>query len=98
MLKAVEEKRVSAEIGSSLEASLAIGITKENSYLKELLYSLPEVFIVSAVSLEDAQEPFIRVLKAKGTKCSRCWNYSQDTGENTQYPQICSKCVRALTG
>ncbi|HAH21084.1 MAG: isoleucine--tRNA ligase [Omnitrophica WOR_2 bacterium GWF2_43_52] len=98
VLKAVEEKRVSAEIGSSLEASLAIGITKENSYLKELLYSLPEVFIVSAVSLEDAQEPFIRVLKAKGTKCSRCWNYSQDTGENTQYPQICSKCVRALTG
>ncbi len=39
----------------------------------------------------------VRVERAKGTKCERCWNYSTHVGENAEYPTICERCVAALT-
>ena len=96
VLKAIEEKRSSGEVGSSLEAAITIGLTQENSFLKDMRTCLLELFIVSEVSLEDAPEPSIRVSKAKGNKCPRCWNYSLKIGTSEKYPDICPKCVSAL--
>ncbi len=96
MLKAIEEKRVSGEIGSSLEAELTLGVNQENSFLKGVRDSLPEIFIVSAVFLEENPEAYIRVSKAQGAKCPRCWNYAQEIGKNVTYPDICPKCISAL--
>ena len=93
VLKVLEEKRAGGEIGSSLEAELAIGITRENSFLKDFEKNLSEVFIVSNVYLEEAQEPYLRVSKAKGKKCPRCWNYFQD---KSAIADLCPKCVLAL--
>jgi isoleucyl-tRNA synthetase len=36
------------------------------------------------------------VLRADGTKCDRCWNYSTHVGENTRYPTVCERCTEAL--
>ena len=38
----------------------------------------------------------IKIEKADGTKCERCWNYSTRVGENKRYPTICERCVEAL--
>jgi isoleucyl-tRNA synthetase len=39
----------------------------------------------------------IRVARALGKKCERCWNYSTHVGENTEFhPAICERCVAAL--
>jgi len=39
----------------------------------------------------------VRVERAPGAKCERCWNYSTHVGENTDYPTVCERCVKALT-
>ena len=66
-------------------------------YREELRY----VFIVSQVSLtlleEDAGEDVrVRVERAAGEKCERCWNYSVRVGEFARYPTVCERCVEAL--
>ena len=38
----------------------------------------------------------IRVERAHGTKCERCWNYSTHVGESADYPTLCERCVAAL--
>ena len=99
VLKLLEEKRAGGEIGSSLEAKVTIGMNSDSAFLRDFKEVLPEVFIVSEVSLEEisAQEPRIDVSKAPGSKCPRCWNYSERIGESDMYPDICPKCVRALS-
>jgi isoleucyl-tRNA synthetase len=68
---------------------------------------LPGLFIVSQVELTgaapaDAQksellpELSVSVQRAGGTKCERCWNYSTHVGENSDYPTVCERCVKAL--
>jgi isoleucyl-tRNA synthetase len=39
----------------------------------------------------------IKILRADGAKCERCWNYSTHVGENADYPAVCERCVKALT-
>ena len=60
----MKKKRASGEIGSSLEAGLIIGLGESRGFLK-CFDNLNEVFIVSAVSLEDSKEAYIKVEKAK---------------------------------
>jgi len=46
-----------------------------------------------ATGLEGLQ---IRIERAKGSKCERCWNYSTHVGESADYPTLCERCVAAL--
>ena len=72
---AIEEKRASKEIGSSLEAELKITIDSKNFDLLEGL-DLAEYFITSKaekVKMEDLKEIKIVVKKTTGDKCPRCW-------------------------
>ena len=60
------------------------------------------LFIVSAVTLEKAAsangtgEVEVRVEKAAGKKCDRCWNYSTHVGEDPSYPTVCERCSAVL--
>ncbi len=72
---AIEEKRASKEIGSSLETELTITADSENFKLLENL-DLAEYFITSKASKiksEKKEELTIKVEKTKGNKCPRCW-------------------------
>jgi isoleucyl-tRNA synthetase len=55
-------------------------------------------FIVSRVSLVkvDSGETNVKVRRADGQKCERCWNYSVRVGESARYPTVCERCVEAL--
>ena len=71
---AIEEKRISKEIGSSLEAQIQLSLSKGNfELLKDI--DLAEYFIVSKAekNLVNNGEIKIKVEKAKGKKCDRCW-------------------------
>ena len=84
---AIEEKRASKEIGSSLEAELNITTDNKNFELLEGL-DLAEYFITSKAEKfksKDKEELTIKVTKTKGTKCPRCWKILE------------SKCVRCET-
>ena len=38
----------------------------------------------------------VKVRRADGQKCERCWNYSPRVGESSRYPAACERCVEAL--
>ena len=71
---AIEEKRSSKEIGSSLEADILIHANEKIFNLLEGL-NLEEYFITSkAKKIKNTNNIFrIDVKKASGTKCPRCW-------------------------
>ena len=71
---AIEAKRASKEIGSSLEANIKLTVDKKNYELLENL-DLAEYLITSKAEkvLSKNKEIKIEVNKADGTKCPRCW-------------------------
>jgi isoleucyl-tRNA synthetase len=105
VLKKLEEKRQAEEIGSGLEARviLSTGDAKYNELLKEKKDDLRYILIVSQVELgegvKDVEGPLpvaIRVEKARGEKCQRCWNYSEAVGKDDPHPTLCERCVKAV--
>ena len=38
----------------------------------------------------------LRISKAAGEKCARCWHYEPDIGSNAEHPEICGRCVAAI--
>ncbi len=108
VLKKLEEKRSSGEIGSGLEAKVIIA-SAEDKYKKLLTDNkdgLRYLFIVSQVEVADAPRNggdvgqalpvAIYVEKAAGRKCQRCWNYSEQVGKDTNHPTLCERCVQAV--
>jgi isoleucyl-tRNA synthetase len=96
VLRALEEARVAKQIGSSLEAKVTLTAFRETlellrKYEKDLRY----VFIVSQVEIVEGSES-IKIFRAEGDKCERCWNYSTRVGESERYPTVCERCVAAL--
>jgi isoleucyl-tRNA synthetase len=108
VLKALEPIRAAKIISSGLEARVTLSASGELSdLLRKYAPFLPALFIVSQVEIADsalerasaagAIEGFeIRVERAKGTKCERCWNYSTHVGESREHPTLCERCVAAL--
>ena len=85
---AIEEKRASKEIGSSLEAELKITTDSKNFKLLEGL-DLAEYFITSKAEKfksENKEELKIKVSKTNGTKCPRCWKILDNK---------CARCEKA---
>ena len=98
VLKALEEARNAKQIGSSLEAKVILTADKGTTmfllnYYEDLCY----IFIVSQVEVHEGDVMSIRIEKADGQKCERCWNYSTRVGEFAQYPTVCERCNEALS-
>jgi isoleucyl-tRNA synthetase len=99
VLGALEEARIAKTIGSSLEAAVEIAAAgKDYELLGSYQDALRYLFIVSQVSLtkSEAGELMVKVRRADGQKCDRCWNYSTHVGESVRYPMVCERCIAAL--
>ncbi len=101
VLLALEEARIAKRIGSSLEARVEIEAMRPTyDLLERYRDDLRYLFIVSDVELKrangDQEKLVIKVHRAAGEKCERCWNYSTRVGESARYPTICERCVVAL--
>ncbi|MEW6096912.1 MAG: isoleucine--tRNA ligase [bacterium] len=95
--KALEEKRTNGLIGSSLEAQVILIYTqKEEKVLREYESDLKFIFIVSDVELINGETLKVEIKKAKGSKCSRCWNYSEVVGTNVEHPTLCERCIQVI--
>jgi isoleucyl-tRNA synthetase len=40
----------------------------------------------------------VRVARAAGLKCERCWHYETDIGQHPTHPSLCGRCVAVLEG
>ena len=38
----------------------------------------------------------VRISRASGEKCERCWHYTDDIGAHEAHPTICGRCIEAL--
>jgi isoleucyl-tRNA synthetase len=99
VLKDLEEARKAKLISGSLEAKVILDVNlASEQLLKRYEKWLRPLFIVSQVEIVTGSGPgdAVRVVRADGTKCERCWNYSTRVGENADYPTVCERCVKAL--
>jgi isoleucyl-tRNA synthetase len=102
-----EDFRRKGEAGSSLEAVVIFGIgeEEEGSLVKEIDVELlsedawAEVLIVSDVIKIEGSEPpsaerelAVRIGRAPGAKCDRCWRVLPEVGECAAHPTLCRRC------
>jgi isoleucyl-tRNA synthetase len=103
VLKELEQAREEKLIGNSLEAQVFLNVpSADREVVHKYNDDLASLFIVSSVVLEPgpAAELEVRVAKAPGQKCQRCWNYSLYVGRSRDYPHFCERCeevVRKMT-
>ncbi|HWV37974.1 MAG TPA: isoleucine--tRNA ligase [Vulgatibacter sp.] len=106
--KELEAARRDKRIGKSLEARVVLGARGE---LFELLRAeaglLPSFLIVSQVEIvegeagapaEDVPGLGVAVEPARGEKCVRCWNFTEERGADPRHPELCPRCAVAVSG
>jgi isoleucyl-tRNA synthetase len=100
VLKSLETARQEKQIGAPLEARVRLSANGDlYPLLERYAADLPGLFIVSQVALEPQTtgELAVAIEHASGTKCERCWKYTEDVGSNPKFPTICSSCAEAVT-
>ena len=111
VLKVLEEARTAKEISNRpSEVQVTIGWLSSiachpNPVFDRYQHVLPELLGVAQVHLADAIVTegsvekgafYVQAKPAKGTKCERCWRFTEDVGNNAKYPTVCLRCADAL--
>ena len=105
VLGAIEVERKQGNIGKGLGARVEILASETNAALLSKFSSatLEEIFNISKVkvisgsqgeSLENS--PIALAYPASGTKCNRCWRYTDDTENYGIWQNVCARCRSAL--
>jgi len=109
--KVLEGLRKDKKIGHSLDSNVTLYAGQElNEFLNGYKNDLAFIFIVSSVVIaKEAEAPAdaytsdtvkgLRISEgpAMGTKCGRCWMYSETVGTVKDNPEICDRCAGNLT-
>jgi isoleucyl-tRNA synthetase len=93
------------EAGGSLAAALALLEASPHPEVDNLV----DWLLVSALHLggeppaavlaEASDEGItLRISRAEGEKCERCWHYETDIGQHAAHPTLCGRCVAVLEG
>ncbi|MFH1858451.1 MAG: isoleucine--tRNA ligase [Candidatus Omnitrophota bacterium] len=110
VLKVIEAFRTAGKCGSSLETAVHLVLRRGAGWewLERYRESLVMLLIVSDVTMEavpslpqDAvSSPLegvgIRVERAGGKKCQRCWNWREGVGQFPAHPDLCGRCVEVV--
>jgi isoleucyl-tRNA synthetase len=108
VMKALEQARAAKLISAGLEARVMLSAKQDlTAILQKQSVHLPGFFIVSQVEVGEGnleggvassaiEGLRVRVERAQGSKCERCWNYSMHVGESGDFPTLCERCVAAL--
>ena len=108
VMKLLELKREKGEIGSSLEAAITVfptggaagDLVKENIGLFPTLFKVSQAKIADQADddMEDISELDIRIKvgRAVGNKCQRCWNFSVTVGSDDDNPDLCGRCISVM--
>ncbi|HTQ30197.1 MAG TPA: class I tRNA ligase family protein, partial [Opitutaceae bacterium] len=101
--EALEPARQAGRIGKSLDAGVTLTAAPDNADFRVLEKHrdfLPELFIVSHVTLTSAAAPLtvdVRPASELGyVRCPRCWRWVPAL-EHTAHGDICPRCTQALS-
>lgn len=94
VMKALEESRNAKVIGNSQEAEVDLALPSEEKNLLEkgLKGDAARWLIVSKAVVSEGPGRKVKVVKASGTKCPRCWNYTENPDENG----LCPRCAAVM--
>ncbi len=93
---AMEPHRAAKAIGTSLDATVRIGLPPDNQIeLQGLGENLEDLFVVSGLEFFDAGELEVEVRPHGGTKCPRCWNHKGGYGTQED-PELCLRCAKVM--
>jgi isoleucyl-tRNA synthetase len=99
VLKRLESSRERGEIGSSLQAEIAIAApTPVYEALSSIGDDLRFVMITSSATVRRGDTLDIQVTPSAHAKCERCWHYRSDVGADKAHPTLCGRCVANLYG
>ena len=99
VMKSLETARQEKVIGAPLEAQVHLAADAElYPLLTRYAKDLPGLFIVSQVTVANHNPSgvAIRIDRADGTKCERCWKYTADVGFDSTLPTVCAPCAAAV--
>ena len=102
VLRVLEDLRQQKKITSSQEAYVTIccGDEEVAESLNEFgLEQFAALCIVSEVKLQKAAgETTVAAKKSSYQKCQRCWNYWPSVGADSEYPDLCKRCILVIRG
>jgi len=102
VLRVLEDLRQAKKIASNLEASVTIYCEDEQliGILNEFgLEQFAALCIVSEVKLQKGTgETTVAAQKSSCHKCRRCWNYWPSVGSDSEYPDLCERCISVVRG
>ena len=103
--RTLEDLRTAGQIGSSLQAEVAIHASGEKyALLASLGSDIRYVMMCSKVTLvrvADAASEALTAIPSTYTKCARCWHWREDVGQHdhaAEHAELCSRCVDNLFG
>ncbi|WP_321492939.1 isoleucine--tRNA ligase [uncultured Desulfobacter sp.] len=107
--KALEEARTAKLIGHPLDASVDIKLPQGDlaDKVASVDVDLNDIFIVSQARVvetldgdvyhgKEIEGLAIKVTKAPGEKCERCWRFDENLGTDSDHPAACPRCTQAL--
>ena len=99
VLPALEQARQSKTIGKALEAGIKLrGPSELVACALANGEDLRELLNVSQLAVDSSptESTEIRVVKADGQKCERCWHWETDIGSNPGHPTLCARCAAGV--
>ncbi len=102
--KALEEARSAKVCAASLEARVSVkakpatlaALRRHEEKGRVFPGNLANLFIVSRVDLAEAEGLAVEVARAAGSKCERCWTFSENVGRQGVHPGVCERCADVL--
>jgi len=109
--KLIEDRRKGGDLGSALEAEVALYLNQEAyNAMAKLKDELRFVLITSEATIaqfEDKPETAIdtniagialEIKVSEHKKCDRCWHYRADVGASEEHPDLCGRCIENIDG
>ena len=105
--KSLEEERAAKRIAGSLEARVVVHapsavlamLRRHEEQSTVFPGNLANLFIVSRVTLAESDGPVTaEVFRADGSRCERCWTYSENVGRLGIHSGVCERCAAVLAG
>jgi isoleucyl-tRNA synthetase len=92
VMKAIEEARKAGLVKQSAEARATIECPAATLAVAREAPELSTLLLVSDVVLAEGPEVRVRIDRAPGAKCERCWNV-RAIGTHPEHPALCGRCA-----
>ncbi len=99
VLQVLEGLRRDKKIASNQEARVTIYCNDQDAALLHEfgVKQFAALCIVSEVNPQKGHEQtIVAAEKSRHNKCQRCWNYWPSVGTDSEYPDLCERCVSVL--